>query len=257
MIIDTHAHVDQLQDLSGAMQRAFDAGVVAIVAMSVDASSMRKVMHIAQDNTRPRIYPALGIHPGNIQPQEQEEAFDLIRQNAKEIIAIGETGLDFWYAWARKDQDAQERQKASFDTHLSLAKELDLPIVIHSRGAWKEALRMTQDAGVTRALFHWYSGPLDVLRQILDSGYFVSTSPSVAYSQPSQEAMQLAPLERILVETDSPVRFRGPDGDYTAEPKDVWNTVKALSHLKHEPEERILRLVNANACSFFRIKHEQ
>jgi len=155
--------------------------------------------------------------------------------------------------WVRSDQVERQKQKDSFVFHLNLSREFDLPIVIHSRGAWRDCLSMTQEAGVKRALFHWYSGPVDILDKIIDSGFYVSTSPSVAYSPESQKAMAHAPIERILIETDSPVKYKDAQDFFMSEPKDVLRTWKALAGLKNLDEEKTLMTVNANAKAFFRI----
>jgi TatD DNase family protein len=252
-IIDTHAHIDQLEDLPGALARADEAGVSDIVAVSVDLDSMKKVLSIAGQYRKPKIHPALGVHPGEVQPDTQQLAFDFMRANIKQARAIGETGLDYWYKWVRKDQLERQKQKDSFSFHLGLAREFDLPIVIHSRGAWRDCLSMARAAGVKRALFHWYSGPVDILDQILEAGFYVSTGPSVAYSPESRKAMARAPLERILVETDSPVNYKDGETSFMAEPKDVIRTWKALAQLKGLNEQEVLNAVNTNAKIFFEI----
>ena len=253
-IIDTHAHIDQLGDLSGALKRAQEAGVSDIVAVSVDLASMRATADIAKNYGQPRIHPAFGVHPGMIKPEESGDAQAFLRGHLAEAVAVGETGLDYWYQWVRKDMVERGKQKASFQWHLDLANEFDLPIIIHSRGAWRDCLSMTKAAGVRKALFHWYSGPLDILDGILEAGYFVSTSPSVAYSEPSRRAMAHAPLDRILVETDTPVHYRAPQEAFDSEPKDVLKTWKALSLLKGMDEEMVLDKINAGAKMFFGIK---
>lgn len=252
-IIDTHAHIDQIEDFDGMVKRAVEAGVTDVVAMSVDLTSMQKVLDLSKQSLGLRIHPALGVHPGTIKPEEQSLAFDFMKANISQAKAIGETGLDYWYKWVRKDEVERQKQKDSFLFHLELAKTYDLPIVIHSRGAWKECLAMAQSVGTTKALFHWYSGPVDVMTKILDQGYYVSTSPSVGYSEESKKAMGVAPIDRILIETDSPVRYRDESGDYVAEPKDVWKTLKSLSQLKQMDEAALLAQVNANARKFFGI----
>ncbi len=250
-IIDTHAHIDQLEDLPGALTRAHEAKVAAIMAMSVDLASMQQTLTIAKQYTQPKIYPALGIHPGKVNEATHAQAIDFLRKHIKDAVAIGETGLDYQYKWVRKDEVERAKQKDSFAIHLELAAKFNLPIVIHSRGAWRDCLAMTKAAGVTRALFHWYSGPLDYLAGILDAGYYVSTSPSVATSPQSREAMSAAPLGRILIETDCPVYYREGEGGFNAEPKDVWRTCKALAQLKNITEDEVLSVVNKNAYQFF------
>ena len=253
VIIDSHAHIDQLEDLPGALSRAHEAGVSDIVAMSVDLDSMKKLLDIVGHYQSPKIHPALGVHPGLVKPEMQLPVFEFMRAHISQARAVGETGLDYWYKWVRKDEVERQKQKDSFNFHLGLAKEYDLPIVIHSRGAWRDCLSMTIAAGVKRALFHWYSGPVDILDQIIEAGFYVSTSPSVAYSPESQKAMAHAPLGRILIETDSPVYYKDGEASYKAEPKDVIRTWKALAQLKNLDEQEVLTSVNKNAKTFFRI----
>lgn len=252
-IIDTHAHIDQLEDLPGALARAYEAGVSDILAVSVDLPSMKRSMEIMGQYTQPKIHLGLGIHPGKVQLEGQQLAFDYMRANIKKASAIGETGLDYWYKWVRKDEGERQKQKDSFSFHLDLAREFDLPIVIHSRGAWRDCLAMAQGCGIKHGLFHWYSGPVDILDQIIDAGFYVSTSPSVSYSPESRKAMAHAPIERILVETDAPVNYRDGETSFTAEPGDVVRSWKALAQLKNLDEEETLAVVNANARTFFRI----
>ncbi|MBF0511272.1 MAG: TatD family hydrolase, partial [Candidatus Omnitrophica bacterium] len=173
-IIDTHTHIDQLEDISAALSRASQAGVTDIMTLSVDLESIKKTLSIAGQYKEPRIHPCLGIHPGMIHKQEAELAFSFMKEHIHEAVAIGETGLDYWYKWARKDALEQEKQKDFFRFHLKLAHDFDLPVVIHARAAWKDCFEMTITAGIKRALFHWYSGPLDVLERILEAGYYVS-----------------------------------------------------------------------------------
>jgi len=252
-IIDTHAHIDQLEDLPGALARAHEAGVSDIMAMSVDLDSMQKLLVISNQYQQPKIHLCLGVHPGMVKPESQQSAYDFMRANIKSASAIGETGLDYWYKWVRKDEVERQKQKDSLSFHLSLAREFNLPIVIHSRGAWRDCLSMSLESGHKRVLFHWYSGPVDILDQILEAGFYVSTSPSVAYSPESQKAMAHASINRILVETDSPVNYRNGEKTFMAEPKDVVRTWKALAQLKNLNEEEVLSQVNINAKTFFGI----
>ena len=138
---------------------------------------------------------------------------------------------------------------------MSLAKEFDLPAIIHSRGAWQECLEMAQAGGVRKAIFHWYSGPVDVLKEILAQGYFVSSSPSLAFSPQSREAIINAPIEQTLIETDSPVFFRGKmeSENFKAEPKDVVRTLKAYCELKKIDQDKAAAIFTANAKKFFNL----
>ncbi|VAX35193.1 Uncharacterized metal-dependent hydrolase YcfH [hydrothermal vent metagenome] len=254
-IIDTHAHLDHLDSLDEALKRAVDAGVEGIVAVSMDLNSCRKNLEIKRKIKEPNIYLALGMHPSEANLDELEACVKLVQENKEELIAIGEIGLDFWYKWVNKDEEKKQEQRVVFKTFLELGKELDLPVVIHSRGAWEESRKMTRELGVERAEFHWYSGPLDVLDNILTDGYYISGTPSIAHSPQSQEAVKHACIEQTLIETDTPVYYRGKKkGEgFQSEPKDVFRTLQAYCRLKNLEEQEALTVLNQNACTFFRL----
>ena len=264
-IMDTHAHLSDLADPLKVLRESASAGVTGVVVLGVDLASnqrhldiLKAVLASSQASSQtlearyPQIYLAFGLHPGNITTADASDAcLTFIRQYVHEAAAIGETGLDFWYPQVRKDSVKKQEQREVFQQHLDLAAEFDLPIVIHSRGAWRECLDMTKAAGIRKADFHWYSGPLDVLEAVLDAGFFVSVSPSIEYSPESRRTAEYVPLDRLLVETDTPVAFSGLDGvRRPSTPADVWRTFKALCDIKIETSEA-LQCVNANARAFF------
>jgi TatD DNase family protein len=106
---------------------------------------------------------------------------------------------------------------------------------------------MLQDARIAKAVFHWYSGPLDMLDQILHAGYYVSATPALAYSPPHQAALEQAPLDRILMETDAPVEYHGK----VSEPADVLTAIDLLADLKNQPRPDIMAATTRNALDFF------
>ncbi|HQP10773.1 MAG TPA: TatD family hydrolase [Candidatus Omnitrophota bacterium] len=258
-LIDTHAHLDHLEQLDQALEGAVQAGVEGIVTVSVNLASCRKNLEIKRNKKTPRICLAMGMHPSDADPGDLDACLDLVREHKNELSAIGEIGLDFWYKWVRKDQEKKDLQRRIFRAFLDLAKAVDLPAVIHTRGTWRECFDTVKGMGIAKAEFHWYSGPLDVLKDILDAGYYISASPGLAYSPPSREAIGYAPIERVMIETDSPVFFRtgepgedrnGCDG-FDAGPKDVFRTLKAYCQLKNIDEARAAEVFNRNARTFF------
>ncbi len=253
-IIDTHAHLDHIENVDDALVQAAAMQVSDVVAVGVDLKANQLNLAIQQRTAAPRIHVALGIHPGNIIPEEVDATLQFIREHIHQAIAIGETGLDYWYKWVRKDEAKKAEQRMVFERQLAIAKEFALPIVIHSRGAWKDCLAMTKAAGIKKALFHWYSGPVDILREVIAAGYYVSAGPSLAYSPQSREAIAQAPIERTLMETDSPVFFQEPDGEgFKATPKDVWRSLEAYTRLMNMTAEQALPVLNQNAKDFFTI----
>ncbi len=159
-IIDTHAHLDHLENVEAVLAEAAATGVTDIIAVSVDLQACQRNLELAKTISQPRIHPALGIHPGNIDPAQIEVTFQLIREHRKEAVAIGETGLDYWYKWVKKDPAKKEEQREIFHRQLQMAKEFDLPVVIHSRGAWRDCLELTRPPAFKRPFFIGIVDPL-------------------------------------------------------------------------------------------------
>lgn len=253
-LIDTHAHLDSVKDIDAALTRAHEAGVSTIVAVGEDLKSNHKNLELSRRVEAPEIILALGIHPGRILTGFVEEEFKFIEEHVSEAKAIGEIGLDFWYKWVRKDKARKMEQREVYRRLLNIAKAEDLPALIHTRGTWREAFDTAKEIGIKKAVFHWYSGPVDVLEDILNAGYFVSASPSVAYSLEAQKAMEIAPVEQTLIETDSPVYYKHCDGGFAAEPKDVFCTLKHYAILKQRDEKELAEILNKNAKKLFNLE---
>lgn len=252
-LIDTHAHLDSVKDIDAALARAHEVGVSTIVAVGEDLKSNHKNLELSRRVEEPKIILALGIHPGRILTGFIEEEFKFIEENVSEAKAIGEIGLDFWYKWVRKDKAKKMEQREVYRRLLNIAKAEDLPALIHTRGTWREAFDTAKEIGIKKAVFHWYSGPIDVLEDILKEGYFVSASPSVAYSPEAQKAMEIAPVEQTLIETDSPVYYKHCDGGLAAEPKDVFCTLKHYATLKQRDAQELADILNKNVERVFNL----
>jgi TatD DNase family protein len=133
---------------------------------------------------------------------------------------------------------------------LDLAAREGKPVTIHTRFSQQRGHRMMKDAGIAQAVFHWYSGPLEVLQEILADGYFISATPALAYSPPHQAAIQAAPLTQILIETDAPVVYQ----DKVSEPADLLVTARELSRVKGIELSQVIQTTTANARRFFGLR---
>jgi len=251
---DTHAHLDHIEGVDEALKQAQEAGIEGVVAVGVDLAANRKNLEIKRRIKAPKIFVALGIHPGNIKAEEFEATIQFIRENIREAVAVGEIGLDFWYKDVRKSDERKEEQRNIFRRQLVLAAEFDLPVIVHSRGAWKDCLKLLREAGIKKANFHWYSGPLDVLDEILACGYFISATPALRYSPQHQDAVKHAPVEQTFIETDSPVYFQEGESGFTAGPKDVLRTLRLYAQLKGMKEIEAVDILNRNVKEFFGIE---
>jgi TatD DNase family protein len=251
-LIDTHAHLDHAGDIEKALKEAKQAGVCAVVAPSEDLATCQKNLEIQNKFHEPRIFLAFGIHPGMIKENEIDQTIAFIKDHRDQAVAIGEIGLDFWYRWVRKNDEKKEQQKNIFQVQLNLAKQLDLPVIIHSRGAWPECLAMVKDVGVTKAVFHWYTGPKDVLEEIIRLGFLISVTPALMYSEQLREAAYATPIEQTLIETDTPVLYRRLDQSmFESGPKDIFLTLKFYAQLKEMQALDAAGVLNNNAKKFF------
>ena len=249
-LIDTHAHLSDLEDLEAALQRALDAGVYAIVAVSANMETSVKTLRIAEEHPG-YVYPALGLHPTEI-GADYQDVLTFIEEKIKNCVAVGEVGLDFWRRKGEpgKTEDERQRQIYVYTKQLEVARRHGKPALIHGRGAWETVYSVAESVGVSKALFHWYTGPLGTLKALLDRGYLVSATPAVEYSKAHRAAIREAPLEQLVLETDCPVVYRGAP----SEPVDVLRTLKAVAELKGIPEEEVAEKTTRNALDFFNLR---
>jgi len=243
---DTHAHLADLPDIKKAVENAISASLVGVVAVSANKLTCEKTLALG-DAYPDFVYPAIGIHPTEWLGEDVESTIEYIRGAAGDVSSIGEIGLDYWGKF--KDETLRERQRGIYAALLEIAREHNLPVSIHSRGAWKDALKIALEHGPGKGVFHWYSGPVDLVHKIVDAGYYVSCTPALEYSRELREAMSAAPLDRILVETDSPVYLRSQQRQ--SEPADVLLTIIQLARLKGLSEEETTEVTTANAETLF------
>ncbi|MHC1728351.1 MAG: TatD family hydrolase [Syntrophobacteraceae bacterium] len=241
-MIDGHAHLSEIADIDGAMDRARSAGVGEVIAVGMEIVSNRLTLDLAR-RFPGRVIPAVGYHPWSITIDGIEENLAFLCENLPFCAALGEVGLDYGAKVKKKVQ------WAVFERLLDLAARAGRPVIIHSRYSHIRTYEMTLSSGVERAVFHWYSGPEEILKKILDSGYFISVTPALAYSPPHRAAAAFAPFERILVETDAPVEYQGR----ISEPADLVSTLRELAKVKGVSIEEAIRITEENTRSFYRI----
>lgn len=240
-LIDTHAHLDEFPDLNAVVERAEKSGIIAIIAVGTGHTSNERTLQLSQSYSG-YIFPALGIHPQEVESNVELE-IALIERELDRCVAIGEIGLDYWI---KKDK---EMQRNAFKKLLELAFKKDKPVSIHTRGAWEDAYHIVKESSIKKAVFHWYSGPLEILDKVIDSGYFVSATPATEYSKAHREAIKSTPLERLLLETDSPVKYKGVE----AEPSTVVKTLKFVAALKNVSEEAVSEKTTENTIELFHL----
>lgn len=250
-LIDTHAHLEEMEDLDAVLKKAREAGVAGIIAVGTDIKSNERTLEIAAPYPD-IVYPALGWHPEFISEGEIDASLEYIENNIDKAIAVGEIGLD--YHKRIRSVAGKDLQKRVLAEILQIAKKHDKPTLIHSRYAWRDALAAVEEAGVKKAVFHWYTGTSGVLRDIIADGYYLSVTPAVEYHEEHRRTVKEAPLERMLLETDAPVTYgRGRDFEFRAEPADAARSLKGAAMLKGLSEEEVAAATTANAERLFGI----
>jgi len=234
-LVDTHAHLDEIKYLEQAVTEAKLANIVAIIGVGSDYESNQKILHLARVY-KGFVYPALGLHPWHLKNSEIDRDLEFIETHIDEAVGIGEIGLDYHKkvrALAEKDL-----QKSVLREILKIARRYKKPALIHSRYAWRDALTLVEEAQLEKVVFHWYTGTSSVLRDIVNQGYFVSATPAVEYHGEHRRAVKEIPLERLLLETDSPVVYgRGNEFEYESQPVHIVRALRGVASLKGVSEK--------------------
>jgi TatD DNase family protein len=241
-IFDCHAHLNELENLPAAIERARAAGVIGIVAVGMDMASNRRTLELAGQYPG-YVFPAVGYHPWKIQESSIEANLEFLETHLDRCIAIGEVGLDYKIKVRKPLQQHVLREVAR------LAARSHKPLILHSRLSHERVFSIVKEAGVRRAVFHWYSGPLDLLGKIVTEGYLVSATPAAATSPAHRAAIRNAPLENILLETDCPV----PHGAVASEPRDAETTLREVARIKDLQADVVSRQTTMSAREFFEL----
>jgi TatD DNase family protein len=241
-VIDTHAHLDALDDPAEAVARAHAAGVDRIIAIGSGLSSTRATLAIARPDEAVSV--AAGVHPH--QAADGESLVDLAALIDGKVVAIGEIGLDFYRDYAPRDD-----QRRVFAEQLRLAQDLRKPVIIHTRAADEETAALLDDFEGT-VVMHCFSSP-ELLPVALERGYYVSFAGNVTYPKAVElrEAAARVPADRILAETDCPYLAPQPVRGKRNEPAYVVHTIASLAETRGEDPDELGRRIDANATAAF------
>lgn len=253
-LIDTHCHLDMLKcDVATAIERTQAANVEKIITISVDIPSLDFVRQAVQQ--WPYVYGSLGIHPHDAKTYTDEVTdllLDIVPHSSK-IVAIGETGLDYYYLHSDRDI-----QKTVFRQQLQLAESLQRPVILHSRDAEKDTLSILEQNPVTRkGVAHSFTGSLAMANTLIEMGWYIGINGIVTFrtAEELREVVRQLPLDRILLETDapflSPVPFRGKPND----PSKVLEIAKFLANMLQIPLEQMARQTTENAQRLFQLEN--
>ncbi|HWA69003.1 MAG TPA: TatD family hydrolase [Rhizomicrobium sp.] len=252
MLVDSHCHLD-FPDYAGkvdaVLDRARAAGVGVCVSIGTELKRFAGVRAIAEAHDN--VWCSVGVHPHESEKELLDDAAALIAQAAHpKVVAIGETGLDYYYEHSPKGP-----QRANFRSHIAAARVTGLPVIVHTRDADDdtiEILRDEMDKGAFTGLIHCFTGTQRLADAALALGLTISVSGIATFknSQPLRDVIQSVPLERLLVETDAPFLAPVPQRGKTNEPAFVVHTAAMLAELKGVTPEALARATTDN---FFRL----
>ncbi|WP_136679964.1 TatD family hydrolase [Neptunomonas sp. XY-337] len=255
MFVDSHCHLDKLDlspynnDFSAMLAAAHERNVGRMLCVSIDIDQFDTMYELIKDN--PAIDASLGVHPLHVESEagiESVEALVNRVQALDKIVAIGETGLDYYYS-----TDTQEIQQQSFRNHLIAADQLQLPVIVHTRDARDDTLSLIQaHGGDAGGVLHCFTESREMALRALDFNYMISFSGIVTFRNAAElrDVVKAIPLDRILIETDSPYLAPVPHRGKKNEPKFVVDVAQCIADLKGV---RLEELANITTENYFRL----
>jgi TatD DNase family protein len=261
MLIDSHCHIDGKQfdtDRDDVVKRAKEAGVAAMLNVGTGdphSDDFRRAVSIAENYEN--VFASIGVHPHDAKLYDEKAELhlvELIRSNNK-VVAWGEIGLDFYY-----DHSPRDVQEEVFRRQISKARELELPIIVHSRDANDETVRILSEEcsydGFRGGIMHCFGGTAAMAQELMVLGFLISFAGNVTFKKAEnlREAARAVPLEKMLVETDCPFLAPVPMRGHRNEPAFVAHTARFLAELKVIEPHELAGQTTLNFCELFRIE---
>ncbi|XP_034004044.1 putative deoxyribonuclease tatdn3 isoform X1 [Trematomus bernacchii] len=251
--VDCHCHISAREfekDLEDVIQRTKEAGVKTLVAVTEEVGEFDRVLQL-QDRYPDLVAPCFGLHPlqeggqRSVNPQDLDAALPKHRER---LVAIGEIGLDFT-PWCAPSPQDREDQMSVFIKQLSVAKELQLPVNVHSRSAAKVTIETMREQGISRALLHNFAGKPSVALEGVKAGFFFSFPPAVCRNHQRDKLIKQIPLENICLETDSPAL--GLDKHERNEPCNIALCCRHIADVKGLSTQTVQIVTAQNALRLF------
>ena len=251
-IIDSHAHLMDERyhdDVEEVIKRCLENNVGGIVNIGYDKESSYQAISFAERYDF--MYAAIGLHPDVCNAKNVDFTFLEKLADHKKVLAIGEIGLDYHY-----EETNRENQKQGFMKQIKLANEFSLPVAIHSRDADMDMLKILKENKIENGfVMHCFSSSVEVAKEILKLGGYISLAGTVTFknARNPKEVAEIVPMDKLLVETDSPYLTPEPYRGQRNEPWHVWETAKKIAEIKKIPIEELVSSVTNNIKYFYKI----
>jgi len=251
--IDSHVHLilkEFNSDRDQVIQEALSSGITHIVQSCDNLDEIKENLVLTKKYEN--LYSSVGIHPHEAKLWDSNSKELIVKYTREEkVIAIGETGLDFYYNYSPKDV-----QLLVFKEHIKIAKELSLPLIIHCRDAFHEAIEILKEEKIENGVFHCFTGNLDSAKEALKLGFYISWSGILTFKNANdlKEIAKEVPLSHTLIETDCPFLAPVPHRGKRNEPKYVRFVAEELAKIKNVSIEEVGEITSENTKKLFGIK---
>lgn len=250
--IDTHCHLNiepLLERTNEILDAAAEQGIDKVVVVGIDIATSEIAIKLAENH--PQIYAAAGIHPTDVSKAPKDwEKHILDMLSHPRVVAVGETGLDYYW-----DKSTADLQKIFFRDHLDLSLATGKPVIIHNRDADQDVMNQVLEHGNSRGVFHCWPAGWDIARPLIEKGYHLSFTGTVTFKKNElvQDVATRMPLERLMLETDSPFLTPVPHrGKRPNEPKYIPHVAAKIAELRGLSDEEVAKTTTQNAESFFK-----
>lgn len=250
MYFESHAHYDDgrfKNDREEILNLLPSCGIDYVINVGCDMKSSRESIKMAEKYDY--IYAAVGVHPHDAENMKESD-LDEIRQmsNHKKVVAIGEIGLDFYY-----DNSPRDVQRYWFKRQLEIVKELNKPVIIHSRDASQETFDIIKESGVKKGVIHCYSGSAQMAMDYVKMGFYIGVGGVVTFSNAKKlvEVVDTIQLEQILIETDSPYLSPIPNRGKRNDSRNLQFVVEKIAKIKDISPEKVANITKLNAKQLF------
>ena len=256
MLFDTHAHYDDKrfdEDRDEILSSMPKNGVGLILNPGCDIETSKKAIEYAEKYSH--VYAAVGIHPEYIEEIELDSTIKELKTlalSSKRIKAIGEIGLDYYWV---KEPELRAKQAELLRRQLALAKELDMPVIIHDREAHADTLKIVEEFPEVKGVFHCYSGSIEMAQRLISLGYLISFTGVITYKNAKKavEVVENIPLDKLMIETDSPYMSPEPFRGKRNSSLYVYRMAEAIADIKNIPLDEVINQTTENGKKLFNI----
>lgn len=252
-MIDTHAHIDfdlYDEDRKEMLERASHEGIEAVIIPSVDPKDFDRVEKVSDEHEI--VYRAIGVHPHNAKQVDEQTLEDVEKRSHKDkVVAIGEIGLDYYYDFAEKHE-----QFYAFKEQLTIAKARKLPTIIHNREADEDLIRIlkAEQDGSLGGVLHCFSSDVGTMKRAVDLGFHISFTGNITFKKVDlDDVIREVPLERVMLETDSPFMTPVPHRGKRNEPKNVSYIAQKIADIKSISINEVIEMTSKTAKNLFKL----